>query len=95
MALDAVPMDFSHGRSFRTAADEAYERLLHEAMAGDQTLFLRADAVEQSGEIGAPILDAPAPVHPYAAGTWARAPRTSDPRARVAPDLRLSPARKH
>jgi hypothetical protein len=29
MALDAVPMDFSYGRSFRTRSPEAYERLLH------------------------------------------------------------------
>src|SRR5512144_2877520 len=70
MALDAVPMDFSYGGSFRPRSSEAYERLLHDAMAGDQTLFLREDAVERSWEIGAPILDAPGTVHPYAAGTW-------------------------
>ena len=70
MALDAVPMDFAYGGSFRTRSTEAYERLLHDAMAGDQTLFLREDAVERSWEIVAPILDASATVHPYAAGTW-------------------------
>jgi len=70
MALDAVPMDFSYGSSFKTRSAEAYERLLHDAMAGDQTLFLREDAVERSWDIVAPILDAAGPVHPYAAGTW-------------------------
>jgi len=70
MALDAVPMDFSYGDSFRTKSAEAYERLLHDAMAGDQTLFLREDAVERSWEIVAPILEASGTVHPYAAGTW-------------------------
>jgi glucose-6-phosphate 1-dehydrogenase len=70
MALDAVPMDFSYGGSFRTRPTEAYERLLHDAMAGDQTLFLREDAVERSWEIVAPVLDAQGTVHPYAAGTW-------------------------
>ena len=70
MALDAVPMDFSYGGSFRTRSPEAYERLLHDAMAGDQTLFLREDAVERSWGIVAPILDASGTVHPYAAGTW-------------------------
>jgi glucose-6-phosphate 1-dehydrogenase len=70
MALDAVPMDFSYGGSLRTRSPEAYERLLHDAMAGDQTLFLREDAVERSWEIVAPILDASGTVHPYAAGTW-------------------------
>jgi glucose-6-phosphate 1-dehydrogenase len=70
MVLDAVPMDFAYGGSFRTRPAEAYERLLHDAMAGDQTLFLREDAVERSWEIVAPILGAASAVHPYAAGTW-------------------------
>ena len=70
MALDAVPMDFSYGGSFRTRSTEAYERLLYDAMAGDQTLFLRDDAVERSWEIVAPVLGASGTVHPYAAGTW-------------------------
>jgi glucose-6-phosphate 1-dehydrogenase len=39
-------------------------------MAGDQTLFLREDAIERSWEIVAPVLDSPRSVHPYAAGTW-------------------------
>jgi glucose-6-phosphate 1-dehydrogenase len=70
MALDAVPMDFSYGGSFRTRPSEPYERLLHDAMVDDQTLFLREDAVERSWNIVAPVLDAPGAVHPYAAGTW-------------------------
>jgi glucose-6-phosphate 1-dehydrogenase len=70
MVLDAVPMDFSYGGSFRTRPAEAYERLLHDAMAGDQTLFLREDAIERSWEIVAPVLGASGAMHPYAAGTW-------------------------
>jgi glucose-6-phosphate 1-dehydrogenase len=70
MALDAVPMDFSYGGSFRTRPTEPYERLLHDAMAGDQTLFLREDGIERSWEIVAPVLDTHDSVHPYAAGTW-------------------------
>ena len=70
MALDAVPMDFSYGGSFKTRPTEAYERLLHDAMAGDQTLFLREDAIERSWTIVAPVLDGSGTVHPYAAGTW-------------------------
>jgi Glucose-6-phosphate dehydrogenase, C-terminal domain len=46
MTLDAVPMDFSYGASFRTRPAEAHERLLHDAMASDQTLFLCEDGVE-------------------------------------------------
>ncbi len=70
MALDAVRMDFSYGDSFRTRPTEAYERLLHDAIAGDQTLFLREDGVERSWEIVASVLDTTGSVHPYAAGTW-------------------------
>jgi glucose-6-phosphate 1-dehydrogenase len=70
MALDAVPMDFAYGGSFKTQSAEAYERLLHDAMAGDQTLFLREDAIERSWEIVAPMLGASARPKPYAAGTW-------------------------
>jgi glucose-6-phosphate 1-dehydrogenase len=88
MALDAVPMDFAYGSSFRTRPTEAYERLLHDAMAADQTLFLREDAVERSWEIVTPVLDASGPVHSYAAGTWGPsaadeliAPRTWRPSA--------------
>lgn len=70
MALEAVPMDFSYGGAFRTRPTEAYERLLHDALAGDQTLFLRADAVERSWEIVAGVLGAGDEPQPYAAGTW-------------------------
>ena len=85
MALDAVPMDFSYGGSFRTRSTEAYERLLHDAMAGDQTLFLREDAVERSWEIVAPVLDAPGPCIPT--------PRA--PGARSAADELIAPRAWH
>ena len=70
MALDAVPMDFSYGGSFRTRPTEAYERLLHDAMVGDQTLFRREDAVERSWEIVTPALDEPGPLFHYEPGSW-------------------------
>ena len=70
MTLDVVPMDFSYADSFRTRSTEPYERLLHDAMTGEETLFLREDAVERSWEIVAPVLDAPGTARPYAAGTW-------------------------
>ena len=47
-----------------------YERLLHDAMVGDHTLFPRWEAVERTWEIVQPILDDPPPVIPYAPGTW-------------------------
>ena len=47
-----------------------YERLLLDAMHGDQSLFARADAVELLWEISAPLLDNPPPLQPYAPRTW-------------------------
>jgi len=49
---------------------EAYERLLHDAMVGDATLFSREDAVEQAWRIVEPVLKNPTPVIEYAPGTW-------------------------
>ena len=76
------------GRYLGTRPTEAYERLLHDGMAGDQTLFLREDGVERSWEIVTPVLDAAVTVHRYAAGT--QGPHAADalisPRTWGAPD---------
>ena len=47
-----------------------YERLLHDAMIGDHTLFPRWDSVEATWEIVQPVLDNPTPVLAYEPGTW-------------------------
>lgn len=65
-----VHMDFSYRDSFMTHPAEAYERLLHDALDDDRTLFLREDAVERSWAAVQPVLDNPPPVFEYAAGTW-------------------------
>jgi glucose-6-phosphate 1-dehydrogenase len=50
---------------------EAYETLLLDIMAGDQTLFVRADEVEWAWRIYAPALDPPpGSVRFYPAGAW-------------------------
>jgi glucose-6-phosphate 1-dehydrogenase len=53
-------------------ADEmdAYERLLGEAMRGDQALFAREDYVEQAWRIVDPILEKSTPIYEYEPGTW-------------------------
>src|SRR5581483_4502398 len=70
-----VKMDFQYRATFGQASPEAYERLLLDVMAGDQTLFMRRDAVEASWQWIMPILDrwaatpgAPLPCYP--AGEW-------------------------
>jgi glucose-6-phosphate 1-dehydrogenase len=75
-----VLMDMSYGASFLEEAPEAYERLLLDAMAGDPTLFIRSDEVDQAWQIVQPLLDTweqrPVPLAGYAAGTWG--PRQAD-----------------
>jgi glucose-6-phosphate 1-dehydrogenase len=68
--VQPVRMDFDYDRSFMHAPAEAYERLIHDAMDGDHTLFTRSDGVERSWEIVEPALAEPGPVHPYAPDTW-------------------------
>jgi len=73
-----VRMDFQYGSTFGGSSPEAYERLLLDVMAGDQTLFMRRDAVEAAWRWVMPILDrwsasavgAPDRMPTYAAGEW-------------------------
>jgi glucose-6-phosphate 1-dehydrogenase len=69
--------DAASGRAVELVASEgegggmdAYERLLHDAMIGDATLFAREDSVEQAWRIVDPILATDTPVHEYAPSTW-------------------------
>jgi len=70
ISLQEVVMDFGYGSSFTTEPAEAYERLLHDAMAGDHTLFTREDGVERAWQIVMPVVERPGPVQTYPAGTW-------------------------
>jgi glucose-6-phosphate 1-dehydrogenase len=75
MKLEAVEMDFETVGCFGSITNTGYERLLHDAMAGDATLFQRADMVEAGWGIIQPILDVWGILKPkdfpnYAAGTW-------------------------
>jgi glucose-6-phosphate 1-dehydrogenase len=70
LANQTVAMDFSYREWFESNA-EAYERLIHDAMVGDPTLFIRQDAVERAWEIVTPLIEHPGPLHDYAAGTGA------------------------
>jgi len=69
MKVTPVKMDFDYERSFLDRPAEAYERLLHDAMNGDSTLFLRADEIERSWEVLEPVLQGAVP-ESYAAGSW-------------------------
>jgi glucose-6-phosphate 1-dehydrogenase len=75
MSLGAAQMVFRYRDSFCAANGlEGYERLILDAMLGDQALFTRADGVERLWEISAPLLDNPPPAEPYAPGSWGPQP---------------------
>jgi glucose-6-phosphate 1-dehydrogenase len=49
---------------------EAYERLIHDVMVGDHTLFNTAEGIERLWEVSTPLLENPPSVQPYASGSW-------------------------
>jgi glucose-6-phosphate 1-dehydrogenase len=55
--LGGVQMDFKYADTFGSTPSTGYERLLYDAMAGDATLFQRADMVEAAWKVVAPVLD--------------------------------------
>jgi glucose-6-phosphate 1-dehydrogenase len=52
------------------ARQEAYERLIDDAIAGDRTRFGREDSLIEQWRIIDPLLRNPDPVHLYTRGTW-------------------------
>jgi len=57
MLLNTVDMVFDYKTTYSSYTPEAYETLLLDAMAGDQTLFMRGDQVEAAWELLMPILN--------------------------------------
>jgi len=71
MCLESARMIFRYANSFAAAnALEGYERLILDAMLGDQSLFTSTDAILRLWEVSQPLLDNPPPVEPYAKGSW-------------------------
>jgi glucose-6-phosphate 1-dehydrogenase len=71
MTLAEANMVFRYQDSFAISNDlEGYERLILDAMLGDQSLFTSADQVERLWEISTPLLEKPPPVEPYSPGSW-------------------------
>ena len=62
--LGEAHMRFSYADTFGGAeqALDAYERLIHDVMVGDRTLFTSSDAIERLWEISEPVLEDPPPV---------------------------------
>src|ERR1700733_2892768 len=75
MSVCPVTMDFNYSEAFGTSTANGYERLLLDAMLGDQTLFAHRDGVEVTWGLYTPILEAWAAKTPevfpnYFAGSW-------------------------
>jgi glucose-6-phosphate 1-dehydrogenase len=66
----ARPMEMMVSRRPTTEEEDAYERVLGDAMIGDQTMFAREDYVEEAWRIVDPILGDATAVNAYKPGTW-------------------------
>jgi glucose-6-phosphate 1-dehydrogenase len=69
-----VGMDFAYEEYFETRIPDAYERLLHDVIVGDPTLFARGDEVLAAWEFLDPVLrawqDSDRGLDAYFAGSW-------------------------
>jgi glucose-6-phosphate 1-dehydrogenase len=71
MTLDKPSLQFAlHETEYESDVLEAYERLIHDAMSGDHTLFTTAEGIERLWEISTPLLENPPEVHLYSQGSW-------------------------
>ncbi|MDP9174533.1 MAG: glucose-6-phosphate dehydrogenase [Planctomycetota bacterium] len=78
MLIKSVALDFLYKTAFNVEPPEAYERLLYDALLGDQTLFIRGDEAEAAWQVIDPIEQAWAksktPPYQYAPDTWGPKP---------------------
>jgi len=71
MDLGAASLTFRYRDSFTVANElEGYERLLHDAMLGDHTLFTSAEGIERLWEVSTPLLEQPPNASTYLRGSW-------------------------
>lgn len=70
ISLTTQKLSFKYSDVFGPHIHTAYETLLLDVITGDQTLFVRADEVEQSWSLYTPLLGKKIPLHRYKAGSW-------------------------
>jgi glucose-6-phosphate 1-dehydrogenase len=70
--LGEAHMRFSYADTFGGVeqALDAYERLIHDVLIGDRTLFTSSEAIERLWEISEPLLARPPESVPYEPGSW-------------------------
>ncbi|MBK5220874.1 MAG: glucose-6-phosphate dehydrogenase [Thermoleophilia bacterium] len=83
MQLGEAHMRFSYADNFggQEQSLDPYERLIHDVMLGDRTLFTSSEAIERLWEISTPVLEDPPAAITYEPGSWG--PAESD--ALIAP----------
>jgi glucose-6-phosphate 1-dehydrogenase len=76
MRLGQAHMHFSYATTFGGSeqALRPYERLLHDVLVDDRTLFTTSEGIERLWEVSEPLLEDPPPIHPYKADTWGPEP---------------------
>lgn len=68
--LGPARMDFRYDGSFGSDLIEAYERLIHDALIGDRTLFTRGDGIRRAWEVVADVTASPPQLNHYEPGSW-------------------------
>jgi glucose-6-phosphate 1-dehydrogenase len=67
---EEVDLDVQTEQELGIEGPEAYERLLWDALIGDQRLFARQDSVEQAWRIVEPLINADGELFVYPRGSW-------------------------
>ncbi|CAN5674962.1 glucose-6-phosphate dehydrogenase [soil metagenome] len=70
LEVDAATMEFRAEEAFPSELIDAYERLIHDALLGDRTLFTRGDGIREAWEDVEDVIADPPEVHTYARGSW-------------------------
>jgi glucose-6-phosphate 1-dehydrogenase len=70
MVSRAVDMSVDYEEQLGGQSNDAYERLIADALIGEKRLFARQDGVEQAWRIVDPLLHDNTPVKLYRAGSW-------------------------
>ena len=71
MKLEKLSMQFAtHETGSSKGVLEAYERLIHDAMRGDHTLFTTAAGIEELWDKAHQLVSDPPPVRSYSPGSW-------------------------
>ena len=70
MVSRQVDLAVEYGEQLGGDGPDAYERLIADALVGDERLFARQDGVEEAWRIVEPLLDATDQPHRYSPGSW-------------------------